>query len=436
MLRRSLLQAVKNREVSNRLVHWHMVTTTSQRVTEKINRIVGETLGEPNIWEGSGRNAVQSRFKKESGNCKKPRIHLFRPHRFGHVFDRSNFQIALQSLELSNEILSAVVLPTLKLYLVRSSATPWLIVSATSSFPEYDFSDITSCCHVPQVAMPLSPLSTTTPPFQSLSTLFLRSYVCHILGVNGLVNARFLRYDMSGQKEDSDKCSLGARDATRDMEEIVLLCHELLGSVISTIFPVETFSTLFVLICSELFRGRNFQLVDEVVACLRDAAKENHDEARTHFEKVIDANRPEENPDSDPVQAWIGVIGLATSRVPYFDNPEHLRGDIISLSFHAPLYLPEHSRPAAFEGPFDFNAVRETDPKTAIEQKILDLKDLLSKTSLRTPRHSECLDRLAMWYKVKFTLTNDITDLEESIMYHRLLLDVPDFNVSRLDYLN
>ncbi|KAI9429278.1 hypothetical protein H4582DRAFT_310098 [Lactarius indigo] len=92
--------------------------------------------------------------------------------------------------------------------------------------------------------------------------------------------------------------------------------------------------------------------------------------------------------------------------------------------------------PAAFENHFDFDAVRETYSKTAIEQKILDLKDLVSETSPRTLRHSESLDRLAMWYKTKFSLTDDITDLEESIVYHRLLLDVPDFNVSRPIYIN
>ncbi|KAI9438181.1 CHAT domain-containing protein [Lactarius indigo] len=402
---------------------------------------------------------------------------------------------------------------------------------------------------------------------QNLSTLFPRSHVCHILGVNGLACARFLRYDLSGQKEDIDECivhlteaillppisvanfhvnivklfftltltllnrsmntnnptpwkvasrlliqmlclqfHLGAKDATRNMEEIVVLCHELSASDTSTTLPVETFSALFVPICTELFRGRNFQLVDEVIACLRDTVKVcplhihhiylvlahalsarfvathsggDYDEARMLFENVINANHPEENPNSDQVQALIGVIGLATSRVPYFDSPEHFEETLSRCrSMLRSAYLPEHSRslitrvlavfayfrfqryglsdglqeensieselvkvvssqgPAAFENHFDFDAVRETYSKTAIEQKIQDLKDLVSETSPRTLRHSESLDRLAMWYKTKFSLTDDITDLEESIVYHRLLLDVPDFNVSRPIYLN
>jgi len=76
-----------------------------------------------------------------------------------------------------------------------------------------------------------------------------------------------------------------------------------------------------------------------------------------------------------------------------------------------------------------FDAVRETYSKTAIEKKILDLEEMLSNTRPGTPRHSKCFDRLAGWYRTKFSLTNDIMDVEESIKYWRLSLDAADSGV-------
>ena len=62
-------------------------------------------------------------------------------------------------------------------------------------------------------------------------------------------------------------------DATRNMEEVVALCRELLASDISTDFPAAAFSSLYPAIHTELFRGRRGQLLDEAIGFLRDAVK-------------------------------------------------------------------------------------------------------------------------------------------------------------------
>jgi len=76
----------------------------------------------------------------------------------------------------------------------------------------------------------------------------------------------------------------------------------------------------------------------------------------------------------------------------------------------------------------DLDAVRETYSAVAIEQKILDLKELLFNTRPGTPHHSECLDRLAGWYKTKFSRTDDIADIDESIKNFRPSLGAADSN--------
>jgi CHAT domain-containing protein/tetratricopeptide (TPR) repeat protein len=69
-----------------------------------------------------------------------------------------------------------------------------------------------------------------------------------------------------------------------------------------------------------------------------------------------------------------------------------------------------------------FPVVRETYSVTDIQQKIDDLLNLLS-TTPGTERHTDCLHRLGKWYASKFRLTDNISDIEESIKYSRLSLD-------------
>jgi hypothetical protein len=67
--------------------------------------------------------------------------------------------------------------------------------------------------------------------------------------------------------------------------------------------------------------------------------------------------------------------------------------------------------------------VRETYSVTDIQQKIEHLLNLLSTTPPGTEHHRDCLNRLEKWYESKFRLTDNISDIEESIKYSRLSLD-------------
>jgi tetratricopeptide (TPR) repeat protein len=286
---------------------------------------------------------------------------------------------------------------------------------------------------------------------------------------------------------------LGSPDVTRNMEEMVALCRELLASDISTDFPTTAFSYLSHTICTALCRGRHVESVGEAIECIRDAVKvcpphsfrvylalacplvfrfhithsrNDYEEARALFEKVIGPNYSGENPDSDQVLALIGIMSATLCRAGYFGNPEYFE-ELIShcrsvlgctslpedarslvtgtLAITAGLRFELHGRfddlqeansyhsecvrilssqsPAIFEESSRFDEVRDSYSNTAIEQKILDLKKLLSDTRPGTLRHSECLDRLARWYETKFARTNDLADIEESIKYFRLSLD-------------
>ena len=285
---------------------------------------------------------------------------------------------------------------------------------------------------------------------------------------------------------------LDTRDATRNMEETVLLCRELLASDISTNFPIAPFRSFSIAIITEISRGGYVQWMDGAIECLRDVVKvcpphshqiylalagalnvrfdmtfsrDDCEEAVALFEKIVDPNRPGENPDPLQVLALIGLTGLAAYRVT-FNDPEDLEERIsrcrslldcpslpedarsaltwalastIRKRFeHHSLYdgLQERNTwdsevvqivssqgPAVFEDNAVLEAVRETYSRIEIEQKILGLKEALSHTPTGTERHNECLQLLACWYETKFSHTNDIADIEDSIKYCQLLVD-------------
>ncbi len=150
---------------------------------------------------------------------------------------------------------------------------------------------------------------------------------------------------------------LGTRDATRNIEEVLVLCHELLASDISTGFPTAAFTSLYPAIHAELFRGRHGPLLDEAIGCLRDAVKvcpphlhqvhlglagalydrfamthsrDDYEDARALFESVVYPNHSGENLDSEQLLALMGLLGLAYSRATYFKNPEYFEYLIVA----------------------------------------------------------------------------------------------------------
>jgi hypothetical protein len=297
---------------------------------------------------------------------------------------------------------------------------------------------------------------------------------------------------------------LDTQDAARNMEEMLVLCRELLATDISTDFPAAAFTSLYPAIHTGIFQGNHGPFVDEAIECLRGAVKacprhlhevsfcladslyhrfgmshsiDDYNDARALFETLVDPNQPRENMSPDQVLASIGLLGLAYSRANYSKKPEHfeeaishcrsmlscsslpqgVRSHIIGsmvvyarrrFQYHGPSdgsqhsgsYDPELVRivssqgPAAFEDLSYFDAIRETYSKAEVEKRILDLKEILSNARPGTPGHTKCLDRLAGWYRTKFSLTSDVMDVDESIKYWRLLLDAADSS-SRSEYL-
>ncbi|KAI9444133.1 hypothetical protein H4582DRAFT_2126044, partial [Lactarius indigo] len=249
----------------------------------------------------------------------------------------------------------------------------------------------------------------------------------------------------------------------RNVEEMVDLCRELLASNLSAGFPIAAFVSLVDVVNTEFLRGRSVQLLDEVIECLRDAVKigppsshlllfalanalcirilETHsngdyDEATALLEMVLDHNRSGECPDSirDLTSSFAAVF--AFSRSITFQNPEYseestsrLRILLSSSSIDEGLrvqitdILAFEARKQPGELFLEPSAVRGSYSMTRVAEKIQHLEELLLITPPGTERHKECLSHLADWYESKFHRTNEISDLEESIKYNRLLVD-------------
>ncbi|KAI9462889.1 CHAT domain-containing protein [Lactarius psammicola] len=196
-------------------------------------------------------------------------------------------------------------------------------------------------------------------------------------------------------------------------------------------------------------------------------SNDDYEEATALLEMILDPNQPGGCPESIRALALLPATVLTYARSSIFKNPEYsevaiprLRAELGSPSidegfrFHVTEGLSTHlrrryidyslaeSREEAdsyisqvvdlsssqsleksaehFSGS---DAVREAYSTTAIQQKIRLLEDLYSNSAPETEHHKRLLRGLADWYKTKFSRTNDISDIEESIKYSRLRLD-------------
>ncbi len=216
------------------------------------------------------------------------------------------------------------------------------------------------------------------------------------------------------------------------------------------------------------YYGVLLALVDKLCIRFMDThSNDDYEEATALVETILDPNQPGECPDSIRGLASLSATMLTHARSAFFKNPEYseegifrLRAELSSSSvnerrrFHvteglsAQLrgrfreYSLAESREEAdsytsqvvdlsssqslaqsgehFSGSGD---VREAYSTTAIRQKIRLLEDLYFNTAPGTEHHQRLLRGLADWYKTKFTRTNDISDIEESIKYSWLLVD-------------
>jgi tetratricopeptide (TPR) repeat protein len=190
----------------------------------------------------------------------------------------------------------------------------------------------------------------------------------------------------------------------------------------------------------------------------RTHSKKDYEEASVLLEKILE---PGGCPDSFRDTASKLAILLAHGRSIYFQEPEYSEVAISRLRAHSSLHegLPDPSLALVFAiqagirfeeysldesleeakpyisqivtasssshlGDFaELPVVRETYSVTDIQQKIDHLLNLLSTTPPGTEHHRDCLHRLGKWYESKFRLTDNISDIEESIKYSRLSLD-------------
>ena len=150
----------------------------------------------------------------------------------------------------------------------------------------------------------------------------------------------------------------GDGDGTRNIKEMVVLCHELLASNISADRLSTAFRSLNRAAKEEFFRGLPIELLDEVIECLRDAVNmcslesyhvfialveqlrartfktcslDDYEEATVLLENILDPNRPGECPDS--IRDLVSTLAtqLAFSRCISFKNPEYLEVAISRL---------------------------------------------------------------------------------------------------------
>jgi len=121
---------------------------------------------------------------------------------------------------------------------------------------------------------------------------------------------------------------------------------------------------------------------------------------------------------------WVSqtLAGQATKRSTDYGLAESLK----EANFHTSQVVDLVSSPSVSdfrELAVESDIFRETYSTMAIEQQIQHLKQLLSNTPPGTTDHEQYLRELAIWYKTKFSRTNNTPDVEEAIKYYRWHLD-------------
>ncbi|KAI0294715.1 CHAT domain-containing protein [Multifurca ochricompacta] len=187
----------------------------------------------------------------------------------------------------------------------------------------------------------------------------------------------------------------------------------------------------------------------------------DYEEAMTLLENVIASNPPGESPIGTQTLALGTASKLRCLRANIYPNPEYLEE---AISYHRTLLssssldndlrhslthnmaylakmrfnnfgltealLEAHSYTSemanlasslAVPGFDKVDAVRAVYPMTVVEEKIRNLRELISKTPPGDPNHNTHIEDLAGWLSTKFSRTSDIKDLEEVIKYRRML---------------
>ncbi|KAN0134245.1 CHAT domain containing protein, partial [Lactarius tabidus] len=165
---------------------------------------------------------------------------------------------------------------------------------------------------------------------------------------------------------------LKAKYGIQNIEEMVVLCRELLPSTISTDFPADAFMFLSDIATLSSIRRRSVQLLNKVIECLRDAVEV----------------RP---PGTHRV-----LLGLANA-----------------LATRARQRFSKYGLSEGLE-----------------EANSYHFEELLPNTLPVSEDNTDYLIELSNCYKIKFSHTNDSSDIEKSIEYSRLSLDSTTFGDS------
>ncbi|KAH9166514.1 hypothetical protein EDB89DRAFT_215867 [Lactarius sanguifluus] len=154
-----------------------------------------------------------------------------------------------------------------------------------------------------------------------------------------------------------------AYDGAQSIDEMMVLCRELLASDLSAGFPVVTFASLVDAVNAEFLQGRSVHLLDEVIECLRDAVKmgppsshlllfalanalcirilethsnDDYEEATALLERVLHHNQSGECPDHSG-SSFIICCCVRICQIDLLPEPRIFR----SVNFPSP-YLTQH----------------------------------------------------------------------------------------------
>ncbi|KAI0293149.1 CHAT domain-containing protein [Multifurca ochricompacta] len=283
-------------------------------------------------------------------------------------------------------------------------------------------------------------------------------------------------------------------DGTGDIEEMVMLCQELLTCHSSVNYPTHSIDALVYAILCKFGQGKQVEPLDGVIQCVRDALKilppgshrvllglaaslfirymtnysnDDYEEAMILLESIITSSPLQD----DQIRASVFAASLAQVRAGFYPNPEYLEEAISrcrtllgssSLDNHfrhrfthniasltkkrfenfgltedlqeARSYTSEMVSLASSSSAYgtsqeqidDVDAVRAAYPMTVVEEKIRNLRKLISKTPPGNSNHNTHIQDLSNWYETKFSHTDDIKDLEEVIRCRRVLVASAD----------
>jgi hypothetical protein len=286
----------------------------------------------------------------------------------------------------------------------------------------------------------------------------------------------------------SIQVELDAGDATRNIKEMVVLCRELLTSNLSADFPDGTFLILNLAINAASRRGQDELLdtvieflrhaaemppsdSHPVLFALARALRtrfakshfiEDYEEAIVLLDRIMDPSQPGGCPDSIRNSASLFATMLAMDRSSIFENPEysevtisrlralfssssHLKRSRLELAnllalkardrfeqYNLPESLEEAKSYTSQVGDLSssetlepvWGPILESCSITEMTENIQQLEELLQITPPGTDRYNECLTDLAHWYEERSDRTDDMSDLEESIKYTQLEVEV------------